>query len=363
MLFALAEMEYSFHIYWVIFAAIRKKNRNRRVNLCLRVAACTRAQHRPTPAKWPRLLLCYRFSFPTMVNYKQWMREVSDDTPISKLAIPGTHNAAACHTALPSVQCQGASVTEQLKHGVRFLDIRVAKLFLKEGDDALDLQVIHGKFPVKIPFPLKLSLVLDEVYGFLNENASETVVVLLKQEGPDNWNNNADEFGNCIWDRYVSKHKEHWYLKPDAPRLKDARGKIVLFRRFGVKNQDRSREFGFNAALWSYNTTEDDRGTFCVQDYCELNSQDDVEKKLGYVRDLATKAKDYNATNSDSKLFVNFCLGLNFFNTDCWPQKVAEAVAKGHVEQSFAKGCGVIVLDYAEADDWKLVRKLVDQNF
>lgn len=92
-----------------------------------------------------------------MVDYKRWMKELNDDTKISKLAIPGTHNSAACHTALPSVQCQGKSVTDQLNHGVRFLDIRVSKLFMKEGDEAKDLQVIHGKFPVKIPFPLKLT--------------------------------------------------------------------------------------------------------------------------------------------------------------------------------------------------------------
>ena len=83
-----------------------------------------------------------------MVDYKTWLKDIDNNTRISKLSIPGTHNSAACHTALPSVQCQGASVTEQLEHGVRFLDIRVGKLFV--GNDVKDLQVIHGKFPVKI---------------------------------------------------------------------------------------------------------------------------------------------------------------------------------------------------------------------
>ncbi|CAK7902438.1 hypothetical protein CAAN1_07S02762 [[Candida] anglica] len=298
-----------------------------------------------------------------MVQLSQWMKEVNDDTPISKLSIPGTHNAAACHTALPSVQCQGESVTDQLEHGVRFLDIRAAKQFLKEGDDALNLQVIHGKFPVRIPFPLMLSSVLDEVYDFLRNNRSETVIVSIKQEGPDNWNNDQDEFPNCIWDRYVNKNKDKWYLGDRTPNLGDARGKVILFRRFGVRNEDRAREFGFNASSWKYNCTEDDRGTFCVQDYCEMESADDVQKKVQYVKDLAKKANEYNSTNSDPKLFVNFCSGSNFFNHDCWPQQVATAVSKAEIDRSFAKGVGIIVLDYAEADDWKLVKTLVNKNF
>lgn len=56
-----------------------------------------------------------------MVNYKEWMREISDDASVASLSLPGIHNSAACHTALPSVQCQDASVSEQLEHGVRFL--------------------------------------------------------------------------------------------------------------------------------------------------------------------------------------------------------------------------------------------------
>lgn len=297
-----------------------------------------------------------------MVNYSEWMRELNDDTSITKLSIPGTHNAAACHTALPSVQCQGASVTDQLNHGVRFLDIRASQEFVGSNQKT-DLQVIHGNFPVRIPFPLKLSSVLDEVYGFLRNHPSETVIVSLKQEGPNDWNNQEDEFPNVIWDHYINPHKDNWYLNTDAPKLGNARGKALLFRRFGVNNEDRAREFGFNAASWSYNTTEDDRGTFCVQDFCEINDTNDVSKKLEYVKDLAKKANDFNSTSSDSKLFVNFCSGANFFNPDCWPQKIAEAVIAGQVDQSFAKGVGIIVLDYSETDNYKLVKQLVDTNF
>lgn len=294
-----------------------------------------------------------------MVNYNTWMKEVDDNTKLAKLSIPGTHNSAACHTALPSVQCQGASVTDQLEHGVRFLDIRAGKLFLKEGDAAKDLQVIHGKFPVRIPFPKKLTDTLDEVYDFLKKNPSETVFVSLKQEGTDDWDNDKDEFPNLIWDHYVSPNKDRWYLGTDLPRLGDARGKAILFRRFGCNNQDRSKEFGF-AANWSYNTTDDDRGAIVVQDFCEVNGADDINKKIGYVKDLTKKARDYN---NDDKLFVNFTSASNFFDHACWPQQVSEAFLKSDINNDFGKGCGVIVFDYIESNDWEFAKKMVDTNF
>lgn len=66
-----------------------------------------------------------------MVNYNSWMKGIGDDTYLSKLSIPGTHNSAAYHKlAPPSVQCQGENISEQLRHGVRFLDIRLSTNFL-----------------------------------------------------------------------------------------------------------------------------------------------------------------------------------------------------------------------------------------
>lgn len=291
------------------------------------------------------------------------MNEVDENTSIGKLSIPGTHNSAACHVALPSVQCQGESITEQLEHGVRFLDIRCGKLFLKEGDEAKDLQVIHGKFPVKIPFPKKLKDALEEVYDFLDENKSETVIVSLKQEGTDDWNNDQDEFANCIWDNYVNPNKDKWYLDDNVPNLRDAKGKAILFRRFGVKSDKYKGHFGFAAASWKYNTTHDDHDKFAVQDFCELDNVEAIDKKAEYVKNFINDAKSYNSSNNDPKLFINFSSGANFFNTDCWPEKVADKMASVQIDRDFGKGNGIVVLDYVEKDNWKLVKKLVDQNF
>ncbi|CCH44829.1 1-phosphatidylinositol phosphodiesterase [Wickerhamomyces ciferrii] len=300
-----------------------------------------------------------------MVNYSQWLGEVNDDVLISSLSIPGTHNSAASHTALPSVQCQGKDVGEQLKNGVRFFDIRVSKNVLKSDEnEQKDLIVIHGKFPVKLLGNVYLKDVLSDVYKFLEQNRSETVIVSIKQEGNGEWDNDNDEFGNLIWDKYINPNKDRWYLNTQIPRIGEARGKAIIFRRFGVKNEDRKREFGIDAAWWTYNTTNDDRGTIQVQDWCELSSAEDISKKAQYIKDLSKRAVEHNSTNSnDPKLFINFCSGSNFFDPNCWPSKIAEGLNQNKIEEAFGKGNGVIILDYAESNNWKLVKELVEKNF
>ena len=56
-----------------------------------------------------------------MVDYKTWLKDIDNNTRISKLSIPGTHNSAACHTALPSVQCQGQVSPSNWNMGSDFL--------------------------------------------------------------------------------------------------------------------------------------------------------------------------------------------------------------------------------------------------
>lgn len=293
-----------------------------------------------------------------------WLGRINDSVLLSQLSIPGTHNSSASYFSLPSVQCQGADVTTQLRNGVRFLDVRTARTFFGLCGGPEELQVIHGNFPVRIPFPVKLTDLLHDVYAFLEQNPSETVIVSIKQEGPANWE--GDEFPNLIWKKYISPNQDRWYLRGDIPQLGAARGKAVLFRRFGVKNEELRNNFGFEASWWKYNTPNDDRGTFAVQDFGEVNDVEDFPKKTALVNDHLTRAVQYNSTQEaanpqSAKLFLNFCSGSNFFNPKCWPQNVSHNVNDGI--QQLGPGCGVVIIDYAEYKNWELVRQIVNLNF
>lgn len=302
----------------------------------------------------------------------EWLKFVPNSTLLSQLTIPGTHNSSASYFSFPSVQCQGASVIEQLKHGIRFFDFRVALPYLADCGNAFashpkDLQVVHGNFPVRIPFPVKLEDELNDIYAFLQQHPSEIAVISIKMEGSDKWEN--DDFPDVIWDRYIGPNRDRWFLENKIPEVGEARGKAVLFRRFGLKGPGKTGnshwspdEFGFEASWWKYNTPEDDRGRYTVQDWNEVNKPEDIDTKVHYINAHVERAVTFNSTTESSqgdtaKLYVNFCSGSNFWDPRCWPYGVSKGVNK-HIESSPA-GMGIIILDYAEVGDWSLPRSLV----
>lgn len=292
-----------------------------------------------------------------------WLDDIKDETLLSQLAIPGTHNSGASFIALPSVQCQGADISEQLEHGVRFLDFRVSRPLINLFRSADNLEVVHGKFPVKAPVSLKVETVLNQVYSFLENHPSETVIVSIKQEGTGTWE--GDDFPNLIWSKYIEPNQDKWYLEDKIPYLSDVRGKAFLFRRFGVNDETLKSHFGFDASWWKYNTPNDDRGKYIVQDWCEVQEPTDLEEKVKYINEQLKRASEFNATEEacqedHAKLFVNFCSASNFFNPNIWPRKVADAVSRDI--QGLESGCGVVITDYAETDDWKLTRQIVQLN-
>lgn len=259
-------------------------------------------------------------------------------------------------------------MTDQLRHGVRFFDFRVAKPFLTNCGNAFgsspdDLQVVHGSFPVRLPFPVKLEDELNEIYAFLQQHPTETAIVSIKMEGDTSvWQ--GDDFPNLIWNRYVGPSQDRWFLENRIPQMGEARGRAILFRRFGLKENAirNDSNFGFEAAWWKYNTPEDDRGRFVVQDWNEVNSPEDIQKKVHYINAQVERAVSYNATaestqGDTAKFYVNFCSGSNFWDPRCWPKGVAKGV-NANIEAN-SNGMGFIIIDYAETRDWEIPRKLV----
>lgn len=306
----------------------------------------------------------------------EWQKSLPDNLLLSQLTIPGTHNSAASHLSFCSVKCQGASITEQLNHGVRFLDLRVARPFLSTNpafrlpnSDPCELQIVHGRFPVRVPFPLKLRAVMSEIHGFLSKHPSEGVLLSIKLEG-DTTSWSEDEFPNQFWRRYIAPVKNRWFLDSKIPTVGQIRGKIVLFRRLetvGDGSQGAGwgpAAFGFEAP-WKRNTPNDDYNQYNVQDWYEVNRPSDIETKKKYVDDQVVRAVTFNKTAdasnpSKSKLFLNYCSGSNFFNPLCWPRQIAKKVNPSI--KTDQPGMGIVIVDYAEDKNWDACRRLVEVN-
>lgn len=113
--------------------------------------------------------LRFRQLIPTRLQ--NWMQEVEDNRLVCKMSIPGTHDTAA-DTGIGWVKTQDKSIKEQLKSGIRFLDIRLG---YKDGV----IKLCHGS----AVFNKTLTEdVLRTTADFLRDHPSETVIMTLKED-------------------------------------------------------------------------------------------------------------------------------------------------------------------------------------
>lgn len=355
------------------------------------------------------------------------MQSIPDQTYISTLSIPGTHNSAAFFKlSAPSVRCQGQSILNQLNNGVRFLDVHLSKDYMARGESVNNLMVVHGKFPVKLSGSYKFKNFLKEVYTFLELNPTETVLISVKFENTMlNWNPNTDEFAKVLFQKFIAHNRDRWYLNDRIPTQEYARGKAILLRRFSVLPNGIYKKFGI-PTQWTLENHIYNDNIICVQDFADIKSLNDLNKKADLIKNMIDKAKEYHrasvtstssnssinsfdsiddnvqyndqfsvtsasstnsyyfkttrqlslsttsnqkmqqsivSPNSPPKLFINFCSGANYFQRSFWPSKVDKAIRKFNIDEHYTKNCGILILDFADRDGWKLVKKLVHVNF
>ncbi|PSR71198.1 hypothetical protein EW026_g5122 [Hermanssonia centrifuga] len=126
----------------------------------------------------------------------------------------------------PISQCQSLDtpLAVQLKSGIRVLDIRLA---------VRDSRLIayHGIYPQKASFQEILSV----IHAFLtaDQTRKETVVMSIKQE--DFTTVPGDVFSKLVLKEITDGPggKDMWFLDNRIPLLGEARGKVVMFSRFG----------------------------------------------------------------------------------------------------------------------------------
>lgn len=158
-----------------------------------------------------------------------WMARLDDGLPLNRITLPGTHDSATQFVQLAFFsRCQGLSVKEQLEAGFRYLDIRLG---VEEETGALKL--MHGFTDCKTGASresgaLYLEEVLRACYAFLSEHPGETVIFAVKQEYGDT---PVAEFETML-DELVQRDAEFWLLTDGIPSLGEARGKLLLMRRY-----------------------------------------------------------------------------------------------------------------------------------
>ena len=164
-----------------------------------------------------------------------WMSALPDEKKLSEIRIPGIHDAATEYVELAFItRCQEKSIKELLEDGFRYVDVRLMAEASQEAGGSSRLRFMHGPTKCKTGFwPWEANLYLDDVlndcYEFLEAHPGETILFVVKQESG---NESVSKF-QAVLNQYLEGKKDKWYLSEDTlPTLGEARGKLVLFRRY-----------------------------------------------------------------------------------------------------------------------------------
>ncbi len=181
-----------------------------------------------------------------------WMADLDGDLTLDAIVLPGTHDSATRYVQLGFFsKCQDLSIAEQLEAGYRYLDIRLG---VNDGT----LVLMHGFTFCRdgaLPWSPKLTAerVLEQCYAFLKAHPDETVIFAVKQE---HGKESVAEFEKLL-DTLIQKHRSAWLLTDEIPTLDEARGKLVLMRRY-----DDAAGLGTDSGipmLWADQGGSDDR--------------------------------------------------------------------------------------------------------
>ncbi|GAA6217298.1 uncharacterized protein LOC108899480 [Lates japonicus] len=141
-----------------------------------------------------------------------WMAGIQDFRTLSLITIPGTHDSMALYGG-PEDKCQALSLRDQLRVGVRFLDLKVFGLF-----DTL--YVMHGVMYQRSTF----KEVLDTVRAFLSEFQTEAVLIRVQPESFEK--KTVNEMVQSL-----IGNDQHVWVTSGMPNMGQVRGKIVFLQK------------------------------------------------------------------------------------------------------------------------------------
>lgn len=271
-------------------------------------------------------------------DQSNWMAPLDGGKALSEFSIPGTHDSGALYEAealgrpvAGTTQCQSVPIAAQLAMGVRFLDMRCV---LKPAG----FQIYHGDVDQRLSF----DSVLQDCVSFLTAHNQETIIMSVKQE---HGNDDRTKF-EAMFDGYTAKQPAAWFLKDTLPTLGEARGKIVLLRRFEAAKLPK----GLAAAPANWRDSQ----SFSINGAVEIRIQDQYrldkkEQKWPQVLALLQEA----VHGPQHVLYLNFTSA--YVNQTLLPipdiRAAAGAVTPAllhYFDQAPPGRYGVVILDFAD---------------
>jgi 1-phosphatidylinositol phosphodiesterase len=235
-------------------------------------------------------------------NSEGWMSVLDSKRMLSELSIPGSHGTMTGHMSwrnrlnplTPAFRARTVDqpLREQLDRGIRCLDI---------GCRRVDNRFAIHRGPVSCD--ASFEDVLAGCIAFLDAHPREAIVMIMKEEQDAA---DSDQPMDAILDTYLAETRNgrttRDYFTPYGriPTLGDARGRIVLLRRFASTGTA-----GVHVDPWPNNQRFVAQGAGTIFDIEDSHDVDAAAKQARVTEQLA-RAK---ASRSRTKWFITFASG------------------------------------------------------
>ncbi len=227
-----------------------------------------------------------------------WMQRVSDDTFVSQLSLPGTHDSGTGHgTSMDSFgRTQDVNLTDQWNSGIRVFDLRPSV-------DDNQLRIYHGILSTD----LYLSDAFATLCGLLDSHPTEFAIVIIRHEDDHDGGNSAwnDLMKNMVTSEPVKSHAVNY--TPMA-KMGDVRGKLLILSRDAYY----SRPTGGFITGWGFSADFNNQkggkikgvgteGPVYIQDYYDVSGSGAPATKTASIQRLLQFSC---AENTDPNLWV-----------------------------------------------------------
>lgn len=297
-----------------------------------------------------------------------WMANIPDNTFVSQLSIPGSHDAGTGHgvnnifvlvSGSTYATTQEKTLTEQWNSGIRAFDLRPAV-------DGSSLRIYHGIVSTN----LYMDNALSTLCGLLDSHPTETCIVIIRHEtdaygtGGSSGDKNTwgEKMKNLLNSNPTKSHAVNY--TPEA-KLGDVRGKLIILSR---DNYDTNpvggyiTGWGFNA---DFNSQQGGRisgvgtqGPLYVQDYYNVSASGASATKTASIQRLLQFSTSENTNpglwvinQTSGYTLTGETFGHTYPTSDGYRDNAAtqNPVVINYLNNN-SGSAGIVLMDYAAED-------------
>ena len=261
----------------------------------------------------------YNDSSAPLKHNMTWMKDIPDNTKLSEMTIPGTHDSCSLF-GICCARTQTWTLVEQMKAGIRYLDIRLRKI-----NDTL--RAYHGCVDQKENFDSILNYVLD----FLEKNPSESILMeIIKEYNDLNCTKNFETLYNEYVGSYKDKIVEYEYRDYT---MSEIRGKIFVVKVFGGSTSNIKN--------------------FQIQNKWSVNFRCLMNNKKRRIKESFHRA----LTMNNEQIFLNY---LSASSDYAMMTPYTAAKQCNEIAMRYHGRLGIVLADYPGEE---LIEHLINQNF